>query len=357
MSNTSTEQLNEFIAKARGAGKTNEDIIQSLLKAGWDPDQVKAAVPSINDELVPPPPPAARTPGREVFFALLTFFTLGISAVSLGGVIFKLIDKAFPDLTVMNYYGGQSVASPLSALIVASPIFIFLSWKFIRDVGQGLVAARSGIRKILTYIALFIASATVIGDVIALVYRFLAGEVNTRFILKVITILVIGIWIVCYYWINLKREEHNESLPKKWYQSNGLALVLVVIATICGGFYLGGSPEQQRSIVRDGRRIQDLQLIYSSVQDYYARQQTMPAMSDIQQGYLNVMPVDPESGAAYEYIIGTGTSFQLCAVFETDDARLTNETTPKMIYGPYDANWTHPSGYYCFSLEAKQPKF
>ncbi|MBI5465859.1 MAG: hypothetical protein HY974_01050 [Candidatus Kerfeldbacteria bacterium] len=360
------EQLVDFVAKARAAGKSTELIRGLLLKSGWAAEQVAPYLGS-GDELVPPPPPPPKSSGRDIFFYLLAFFTLAISAVGLGGVIFAIINSYFPDLVVGWCYRCQAnFQTPLASLVVAAPVYLFVMWKLQRDISRGLSDSRSRIRKVLTYIALFLASATVIGDIIGLVYNFLAGQVNTRFILKVLTILLLGAWIIWYYWLSLKLDDRAErgsaaTAPRHFHRYQALAFAVVCVIALVSGFALMGSPVEQQKIVRDQRRLSDLQVLHSSIQEYYAREQKMPPdLSSLTQGYKPVGPQDPTSAQPYEYMAGQGSAYQLCAVFEAEDPVISDLSAPRPAYGPaygpYDVNWTHPSGRHCFNLEAKRPK-
>lgn len=356
------EQLSAYINKARGAGKSIEQIRELLLKSGWTEAQIAPSL-NLDDNLVPPLPPASKSSGRDIFFYLLAFFTLGISAVALGGIIFAIINNYFPDLIVGWCYKCQAnFQTPLASFLVAAPVYLFVMWKLQRDIGRGISDSHSRIRKVLTYIALFLASATVIGDVIGLVYNFLAGQVNTRFILKVLTIILIGGWIIWYYWMSLKFDERTEREPvlvfsKKWHRYHAWAFMAVALAALVAGFVIMGSPTRQQQIVRDQRRLSDLQNLHVSIQDYYAREQKLPAsLTALNQGYRPLSPEDPTLGQAYEYITGQGSSYQLCAVFEAEDPSVSNLSIPKPVAGPYEINWTHPVGRYCFTLDAKRPK-
>ncbi len=356
------EQLLAFINKARGAGKSIEQIRELLLKSGWTAEQIAPSL-NINDELVPPLPPAPKSSGRDIFFYLLAFFTLGISAVGLGGIIFAIINNYFSDMVAGWCYRCQAnFQTPLASFLVAAPVYLFVVWKLQRDISRGLSDPHSRIRKVLTYIALFLASATVIGDVIGLVYNFLAGQVNTRFILKVLTILLIGGWIIWYYWMTLKLDERIERekaliFSKNWHRFHALAFVVVALAALISGFVIMGSPAKQQQIVRDQRRLSDLQSLHNNIQDYYAREQKLPeSLANLNQGYKPVGPQDPTLGQPYEYMVGLGSAYQLCAVFEIDDPVVLNSSISSPVYGPYEVNWTHPAGRYCFTLDGKRPK-
>ncbi len=348
-----SEQLSEFISRARSAGRGDAEIRSMLVSSGWDESSVSAAIMSGGD-LMPPPPPAPKSSGREIFFYLLQFFTLGTVAVSLGGVVFALINHYVTDEVTNMYYGyGPDVQSMLAPLIVGAPVFAAVTWKLVRDAAAARTSVRSGIRRVMTYLALFLASATVIGDVIALVYRFLAGEVNARFLLKVFTILIIGGWVIFYYYLTVKRDERGEAYPRRWHETHGIAFAVVALAAIVSGFVVGGTPQERQKFVRDQQRVSELQNLQWQVQSYYDKEQTMPlSLAALNPGYELVLPVDPLTNAAYRYEIGEGLSYQLCATFETDDKE---DAAGKMrpLY-QYDVNWTHPAGDYCFGLKVQE---
>ena len=65
----------------------------------------------------------------------------------------------------------------------------------------------SAVRRWLTYLTLFVAAAVLVGDMIALVYNLLGGELTLRFVLKVLVAAVIAGTIFGYYLMDLRREE------------------------------------------------------------------------------------------------------------------------------------------------------
>ena len=352
------EQLESFISRARAAGKSAEEIKASLLSAGWSAEVVATYVAS-GDALLPPPPPPAKTSGRDIFFYLLAFFTLAISAFGLGAILFSFINRFVPDEVGRTFYGRDTgLQWALASFLVAAPVYFAIMWKVARDLNRGVAEVRSRVRKVLTYLAMFLASATVIGDVIALVYRFVAGEVNTRFLLKVLVILLIGGWVIWYYWVSLKhddRVEHSKqgTISSLWQRGQAIAFVVVAVVALVAGFWLSGSPASQQKVVRDEQRVSDLQSIYYGIQSYYQTKQALPAsLEELYKGYQPTIPSDVQSRQPYEYIVGTGGAYQLCATFELASTDLRDTTMPQPIYSPDQVNWTHPAGRYCFALEA-----
>src|SRR3989344_7143330 len=87
---------------------------------------------------------------RNFFFYFLTFVLLYIVAISLGGALFNIINRNFP---AIGYYDmTRPLRFSLSALIIGSPIFLWLSRKVYNLEHADQSMRQSGIRRWLTYI-------------------------------------------------------------------------------------------------------------------------------------------------------------------------------------------------------------
>ena len=148
---------------------------------------------------------------RDAFLYLILFTTLYFSSYNLGSLIFEFIDKALPDPTVRTYqmFGWDSMRWSASALIVAFPTFLFLSYYIGKDLTRNPVKRLSPIRRWLTYLTLFVASCVLIGDVTTLIYNALGGELTSRLILKVVTVAAIAGTVFAFYLSDLRREERE----------------------------------------------------------------------------------------------------------------------------------------------------
>ncbi|MBE9070846.1 hypothetical protein IQ260_29865 [Leptolyngbya cf. ectocarpi LEGE 11479] len=121
----------------------------------------------------------------------------------------------------------------------------------------------------------------------------------------------------------------------------GLATTAVLAGTVAG-FWVLGTPGQQRLIMADQQRLEDLSAIANTL--YWRSQE--------QENY--VLPEalapddrreDPITREPYGYRKIDDGRYQLCANFATDSDthKLTNQQ-----------NWQHPQGDYCFDLELIQ---
>jgi len=194
----------------KGLGKA--EIRKAMLDAGWTEDQVRNAVDAYADLVfpVPIPKPRPQLSARDAFLYLVLFTTLYFSSYNLGSLLFDFINKALPDPTVPTYGSGwDSMRWSASALIVAFPTFLALSFYIGKDVARNPVKRLSPIRRWLTYLTLFVASCVLIGDVTTLIYNALGGEMTSRLALKAVTVAAIAGTVFGYYLADLRREERE----------------------------------------------------------------------------------------------------------------------------------------------------
>lgn len=207
-----TEEAREFVRQALAKGESRDTIEKALLDAGWPPAQVKRALGSYADTgfAIPVPRPHTQLSARQAFVYLLLFTVLLIVAVQLGSLLFQLIDIAFRDPLENDYVsaGRQStIRWAIASLVVAFPLFVFLSRSVGREIARNPAMRLSGVRRWLTYIALFIAATILMGDLINLIFNVLEGDLTTRFVLKSLTVAMIAGGIFGYYFLSLSREE------------------------------------------------------------------------------------------------------------------------------------------------------
>lgn len=207
------EDLQDFVRESLSRGVPRAEIRAVLAQAGWEKEQVESAMASYADVAFPVPVPRPRPhlSARETFLYLVLFSTLYISAVELGAIIFQLIYLAVPDATTGYYPGPEGVRSTIrwavSGLIVAFPVYLYLSRLTHREIQQDPAKRASRVRRWLTYLTLFISSVALIGDAVVLLNDVLAGEVTLRFLLKTITVAVIAGGIFTHYLRELRAEE------------------------------------------------------------------------------------------------------------------------------------------------------
>lgn len=290
---------------------------------------------------------------KALFWYLTLFFTLGITAFSSGGLWFQFINKWFLQEVlygqVVNPFSQTTLKMQLAALIVAVPVFFFASLTIRRALKKEELAAQNKVRLWITYIILFIAVAVATGDLITATFRLLNGDYTMRFLLKCLDILIIVAWVFSYYWLELKSQKtlNNSPLPKIM----GIISLIVIIASFIGAFFIMESPIQAKKKAFDRTRVNSLQEIKYTIDDYYREYQKLPASLDelrMARGYIKIN--DPKSGQPFEYRITGLDSYRLCAEFDGN-----NKTEPDdyNYYPPY-SEFLHDAGRDCFDRQVSQ---
>jgi hypothetical protein len=257
------------------------------------------------------------------FLSLGVVVALIASVTAFLNLVFETLNKQFPDAlnSVYQYgyntYSFEAARSALATLIIIFPAFLIISY-FWKKATRGELGSTDGvIRKWMLYLITFLSGIVVVVDLVTLVRYFVAGEITTRFILKVAITLVVAAYVGVYYIFELKGRQ------KFWGVSIGVASVVkssaLVLALIIWSFTVIGTPNEQRAWRLDERRIQDLQSIQWQVINFWQQKEKLPTelkeLSNPLSGFM--MPVDPEfeKGLAYEYKKTGDMKFELCATF------------------------------------------
>lgn len=206
-----SQELELFVRDALLRGQSKDAIAQALAAAGWSLEQTRGALDAYADVAfaVPVPKPRASLSAREAFLYLVLFATLYFAAWNLGSLLFDLINRAWPDPAMQRGYDylGRSMRWSTAAVIIAFPVFAFVSRHIAGEIARQPIKRLSPVRRWLTYLTLFVAAAVLIGDMTTLVYNLLGGELSVRFLLKVLVAALIAGSVFGYYLRDLRREE------------------------------------------------------------------------------------------------------------------------------------------------------
>jgi hypothetical protein len=161
----------EFTRRALEHGLSREQIAQALKRAGWTDADIRTATGAFADIDIPAPVPKPRPylSAQEVFTYALFFTALYVCVFNVGAIAFQFIDVAFPDPARGTLAGHQSINADnmrrnLPSLIVAFPLFVFLLRAINRAISNDPSKRSLRPRKWMTYLTLFVAAATLMGD-------------------------------------------------------------------------------------------------------------------------------------------------------------------------------------------------
>ncbi len=282
---------------------------------------------------------------RDVFLYLLAVIALAMAAVNFGALLFQFINISLPDVVTDRYaspfahYGAIRWA--VSTLVVVFPVLVW-TWHFLkRDISANPEKRDLKIRKWLLYLTLFIAGVVVIGDLVTLVYNFLNGELTTRFLLKILTVLGIA-GSVFFYYLN--------ELKGRTSRGFSYAMIGIVAVGVIAGFAVAGSPSAQRVNKFDQQRVQDLNMIQGQIINYWQSKQKLPESVDVLRNDITgfVAPTDPQTHTSYEYRTTSALSFELCAVFQAATSDDRSQPQQPMYYNGIESTWPHGAGRTCF---------
>jgi len=288
---------------------------------------------------------------KDVFSYLLMIAMLYVGVISFVGLLWQYVEVKFPD-ALNFYYSGASgaIRGYISALLIVWPVMIFMTWLIGKDLRQDPHKKDSRIRKWLLYLTLFLASITIIVDLITLINSFLSGEITTRFVLKVLVVLVVAAAVFAYYLWELRRDPSKKTHVTRMA---AIASAVVVLAAIVAGFFIIGSPAKQRAMRFDDQRVQDLQMIQSNIINHWTQKSKIPAqlseLTDSLSGFTP--PLDPSTKQPYEYFVKGDLKFELCATFtySSETNSLSKYPAVPMRYGEsFMDNWSHGGGRICF---------
>lgn len=287
---------------------------------------------------------------RDFFLHFGAFGTLYLAAIALITLLFRMIDYALPDVVRGPYYADPysgPMRFAIASLIILVPIFLYLM-RVIQQEARKTPERRSmGIRRWLTYITLFIAGATIVGDLIALLNSFLGGTLANTFALKVAVLFVVMGAAFWYFMLDIRGYwQHREKMS----QMVGYGVLAAVLASIVGGFLIMGSPSVQRDVRLDQEQVNDLSSLQYQIVGYWQQNERLPQSLDAIESDITgyTVPEAPEGRPAYEYRTEGALTFVLCATFAQDADETRYSIAPEAYGLRGSTHWEYTKGRSCF---------
>lgn len=289
---------------------------------------------------------------KEVIVQTFSIIALYVSVGAFFGVVFGFIDALFPGVaSTVGIFDvpNESVRFAVATLIIAFPLFVWLS----RLAEKEAVALGAGVefltRKWLLYITIALAGAAIAGTAVSVLFSYLNGDITARFITKALTIVAVAAAGLTYYRALLKSgaaDAMKKMVPLVY------AVNIVVVAAVAVGLMLSGSPADVRAYRMDQTRVNHLYEIQNGLNAYWSIHADLPenlqGAVDPNVGFTN--PKDPESGTEYEYKRTSKTSYELCATFALPTRPVGNEDRPNSAEVFYE----HEAGRVCFAQNVNE---
>ncbi len=288
-------------------------------------------------------------PAKFSFLYMLSLAALIFTGLSVGMIIFQIINKYIPDPLnqLRNTFSSDQLRFAISALIVAAPVFFVTSRQIYQNLFKGNLDKDSGVRRWLTYFILLVSSIIMLGWFIGLINNYLSGELTVKFILKAITAIGIAGLGFSFYLYDIRREE-VVGVKDKGIKLYSIISILAVISVFAIALFLVESPAQVRDKKLDAEIINDLINIESALNQFYKQQERLPNdLTELKNQVIFITDEnlqDPETGQPYQYQALSEDQYRLCGQFRTS-----NLTDQDEIY--YAKSWIHDQGEQCFDKE------
>lgn len=287
-------------------------------------------------------------PALHFFLYLISFFALGFSVSGVISIIYAFIEKFIKDVAEYSYYSygyGESIVKyGISSILAAGTVYIIIMWYISKLLYKGSIPENSKARKWLTYIVMFFAAATILGDLVTIFYNFLGGEMASKFFLKALIVLIIAGAIFGFYFWDMKKRD----IMGKKYKINsiaGIILISVFLILIIAPFFSISNPFEARKQNIDDATVSRLTRIDNSIKNFYQENNRLPSyLSDLKssESYY-VLKDDDIKDIGYK--IKNKTGYELCTNFLAD--------SKEDIYY-YNKEWQHKKGSKCFSKEVTE---
>ncbi|AEV38623.1 hypothetical protein PSE_4119 [Pseudovibrio sp. FO-BEG1] len=257
--------LSEFVRDALNKGFSKDDIRSSLSPSDWTAIEIDTALKSWSyDETIGavPQPQRSTSAWDAVFYALL-FAAFGMVIGNTLILLLGLITLWIPEVgDSFSRSGLRSLRWSMAALIIFTPVFLWLHLKDERGSSANPASKYSSVRRWLTAIAIFAAAMTLLCDAIYLIYRFLDGDLTARFIAKSCAVALLSLVVIQYFHQGRQLQENisrQGSLFATWIPS-GLATLVLALS-----FWTVGGPMQGQLERRDQLRISDINQLQKGI--------------------------------------------------------------------------------------------
>ena len=204
--------LISFIDTSLRSGASRDEIASVLRDAGWADEQIDKGLAAFADVPFPIPVPRPRNKpsARDAFLYLLTFAMLCLSFWNLWTLLSLFVDRLFPEDVGSYERADERIRWATAVLIVAFPVFLLASRTTLREIALDPSRRHSPVRRWFTYLSLFIAAVIIVGDLIALLFSLLSGELTARFVIKSALLGTMAAGIFGYYLWSVRGDEEGE---------------------------------------------------------------------------------------------------------------------------------------------------
>ena len=339
------DDISRFLRDVKAQNVPDVTLIKLLQGRGWPEEDISRALAEEFEASSGLAIPQFKRSGsaRDAFLYLLSFSTLATWAIGLGSLLFALIDQSIPDpLSPGIGNGAAQLANSLASVLVAYPIYLASMRSIARNIAGSPEKLDSSIRKWLTYLALLIAAAVLVGYLISFLTSLLRGELTVRFAAKTLSALGIAGGVFWYYLGSLSKGVETHAGPKRDLFALVASSSIATISVVLGFVHLGG-PANQRLLQADLSDVRAIQILAQTIQSSRRESTALPADLSSFPQHLRRSPV---TGEVFVYHRKANDTYELCSTFRASSTESGS--------GQATETWVHPKGTHCFQFNALQ---
>jgi len=282
---------------------------------------------------------------KFAFYYVLSLVALIFLTLSTGMVIFQIINKYIVDVANFDY-SDEVLRFAISAIIIAGPIYYFVTRQIMKSLYSGELEKDSQIRKWLGYLVLLVSSVVIIGWLIGTLNTFFNGELTMKFILKAVTVMAISGSVFYFYFYDIKRLEVKD-VKDKVIQGYFYGSLVVVLISLGFSLTMVQSPTQARNLRLDNQTINSLSSVDGYMNRYYSEKGKLPADFQVlikEYALTDKDFANPVTNEKFDFKVVDKTHYELCAVFNASNKEQNKNVN---YYG--STSWVHDAGKYCFT--------
>ena len=190
------KDLREATSHALEQGLTHDEIRTLLEKGGWPVAEIDQALALfvVTDKPVAIPVRSPVRFAKEGYLYLMQTLSYVVSAIAFLILWFQYLNTWFPGPFTVDSYRPEATRSlirtGLSMLIVALPVFLYVSSIIRKDEASRADAPQNTTKQAVLYLGAFVASCAAAITLMVTLYAGLSGEATLHFFLKLVAVFI-----------------------------------------------------------------------------------------------------------------------------------------------------------------------
>ena len=296
----------------------------------------------------------SRNPAFHFFLYIIVFVSLTFIATGLVAILYQIIEKFFvagtqfivqnsnyqidPPVRSYSLFDQNTVKFGLASIVIATPVFLFVSFLIHKFLFEGKIKKDSRVRKWTTYVALFVALVTMLTNLVYLVFALLTEVSSLASVLKIFSVFLIAGGIFAYYFWDIRKKE-TEGIKYVKEKIFGWFFLATILFVFVFSLFIIDNPVEIKNKEDDAMLISKLDTIPQNIEAYFSQKGVLPA---------NLKEINSSGNSASPYIDGTMISYEkigqysykLCAAFKSSNLKDVSAN-----------DWQHDKGVKCFNRE------